>query len=222
MVTRDIVKVRRDGDNIRTQTYNYSAHEDFMSYKRNNLHKFLRNVLLYGVPSIFSEAEVGSASSSTGYIPVFEDGTRVYKERKLSEGTPITVTHIPHCQHLFSQICLESQGFVDKKWKPEGYKVFPAAYSQHDSVQKFFMNIGAALAMEVPVWGEDITGFIDLLTIYGGRLYILDYKPQCMQAKNKNAVAQLLKYVELLKALTGIQDIGAAYFDEKDTILLNI
>lgn len=236
MIKRDIYKVREYDGELIEQSYGFMVKDKYIKYKKDVLHKFLRSILFDGVPDIFKEVGVPSASSDKTYIAVDYDGNRIYNERKPDDDAlPFRVTHYPNCTHIFSQMCLESAGSVDKKFRSELGLTNTNALWQHQKVQNYFMYSGFAEAIEVPVWGnkirsvlvpgseielEYITGFIDIICYWKGRLYILDYKPQCMQAKNKYATSQLLKYRDLLYLRTGIKNIGCAYFDEKDTIVV--
>jgi len=221
MVTRDIIKVRRQYGVLKSQIYPFAIQEKYVSYKKNSLHLFLRDNLLKGVPSLFHNPDVKSASSNKDFIAVNSEGERIYKERKPAISKGYEVIHYPNGSHIFSQLCLESQGFVCGEWSC-GTPTFPAAIDQHKSVQDYFMHTGLAEAIEVPVWSLETeeTGFIDILTFWHGKLWILDYKPQASSAKNKHAVAQLITYRRLLSPLLGGVDIGLGYFDEKDTYIL--
>lgn len=223
MITRDIIRMREVRGVASPQVYQYGIQDKYIMYKKNNLNKFLRSNLLHGVPSLFLTPSVKSASSSKAYIAVNKDGERIYKENKPVEAEGVEVEHFPDGTHFFSQLCLESQGFICNKWKCHDENPrFTYAMNQHKNVQDFFMYTGFAEAVEIPVWSLDTeeTGFIDILCFWNGKLFILDYKPQARSAKNKHTVAQLKKYKELLGPLIGEENIGLAYFDEKDTYIL--
>lgn len=223
MVTRDIIKVRLQYGELKSQIYQYGIQEKYVKYKKDNLHLFLRDNLLKGVPSLFLSPNIKSASGAADYIAVDSNGKRIYRETKPASDTckGQEVIHFPGGTHIFSQLCLESQGFVCNKWKCD-YPTFPYAMHQHKNVQEYFIHSGFAEAIEVPVWSlqTEETGFIDILIMWNGKPWILDYKPQASSAKNKHAVAQLLTYKRLLGPLIKKYNIGLAYFDEKDTYVL--
>jgi hypothetical protein len=234
MVGREIYKTRLIGEEAVHQTYHFGMKENYVKYrakKKNPLHHFLRNVFLKGVPPCFLDEKTPSASRITGYRPITKIGLPVYKERELKEAIPLEVEVYPNSSHFFSSCVEESNAFIDSDFQTEDHlPIIPSGFSEHENVQKWFMRHGLAEAMEVPVWGKkdlapngptEITGFIDLLVYFHGKLWILDYKPDADKAKNKNALSQLLTYNELLKQ-HGINAHAVAWFDEKTTYVYQL
>lgn len=106
----------------------------------------------------------------------------------------------------------------------------------HSNVECFMLNFdNKTVAVEVPVWfypGEmpdyedrqtnsPLTGHIDILSVYDGKIWVLDYKPKA--EKEKYATAQTYVYALMLSKRTGIPitDFMCGYFDEKDAFLFN-
>lgn len=90
----------------------------------------------------------------------------------------------------------------------------------HPTVQNYFMKFHKhAIAMELPVWGADMTALIDIVLIdpISGIVYILDYKPGA--AQEKHAATQIYYDKKLLaeNAYIPHSDIEAFYFDELNT-----
>jgi ATP-dependent exoDNAse (exonuclease V) beta subunit len=102
------------------------------------------------------------------------------------------------------------------------------ATERHPAIQRFMLaNDSASVAVEVPVFlhpreapdlglAAPLTGHIDVLQIRGGRLWILDYKPNARY--ETKAKYQTYLYARALAARTGIPLplISLAYFDDKD------
>jgi ATP-dependent exoDNAse (exonuclease V) beta subunit len=93
-------------------------------------------------------------------------------------------------------------------------------YERHECVEDFFLiNDIATVAAEVPVWYWDkklggISGHIDILQVRGGKIHILDYKPDAR--KERGTIAQLSSYALALsfRTRTPLENIRCAYFDE--------
>jgi hypothetical protein len=94
---------------------------------------------------------------------------------------------------------------------------------RHNMVETFMLiNDKATVACEIPVWyweksvDSGITGHIDILQIRGGKVFILDYKPNA--SKEKKAVQQLYHYAVALGFRTKVpfEKIMCAWFDEND------
>ena len=89
------------------------------------------------------------------------------------------------------------------------------------------VNDSSTTAVEVPVWFWDkredagISGHIDILQIRGGKVHILDYKPEA--EKKKKAAGQLIFYARELSYRTGLplDHFRCAWFDEKDYFEFN-
>ena len=90
------------------------------------------------------------------------------------------------------------------------------------------INDTATVATEVPVYlypnesprlnlKEPLCGHIDVLQIRYDKVWILDYKPEA-KFNRVNSSHQVFLYALCLSKRTGIplDDIGYAYFDEKD------
>ena len=225
MLTRTIPRARLHEDTLNIQYYNYSIQDSFLQYRRNNpYNNFLRKQFL--TPSdieLFLNPAVPSASTKTDFLPIDEDGEFMYKLRKEYENVGLVrVKHYPNCTHILSQLCLESQGYVNKKWAKEtlGNKFIADKWNQHEDVQRYFMNSGFADAVELPLSHQtEGTAFVDMVYRYKGVPQLMDYKPECMSAKNKHAVAQILFQQKLFKLMTGM-DSGGGYFDEQDCVII--
>jgi len=222
MITKDIYKYREQGEHTMMQLYQYGLQNNALKYRKEPLHKFLRTVFLKGVPPIFQSNSM-SASRDTQYIASDINGEMIYNLRKEVNSIPFPVTVYKNCTHFFSQVCLESNGFVEKKFRAEKGLTVTNAMQQHERVQKHFMYTNNAIAMEVPVWDipKSCTAFLDLVVRFKGAYWILDYKPQADSAKNKHAVSQLLLGRDMLHKHTGIE-FKCAYFDERTTYILNL
>jgi len=228
MLKRDVYKTREiNGEPIR-QGYNFMVQEKYARSKKEPLHKYLHSILIKGVPEHFSKIGLPSVSSDKSFIAVdYKTGERIYKENSPAEAEGQAVYPYPNCSHIISQLCHDSQGFVNKDELSEsGVVPFGDAMYQHQRVQNYFMYQGLAEATEIPVWDNEhtITGFIDLIIVWGKEIWIWDYKPQADRAKNKHAVAQLRKYRELLHERLkkfdpsfDIARIHCGYFDEEFT-----
>lgn len=247
MVTKQIYKVRKIGDQELVQSYDYAIQEKYLKYKRNDpVHKFLRERMLRETPEAFRETGefVTSASSSKEYHAVNPDGSLFYKIKKELQSRPMPVKRYSHGSHDFSKWILDSQGYVDKKAaiKAGLQRIMPDGHDAHKDIQDYLMNMGLAEAVEVPAWvsagerdligitpkGERVyneriyttTCFIDALFFYKGYWWIYDYKPNAAKAANKHTVSQLLTNLDLLSYRTGFKNFKCAYGDEKDTFEL--
>jgi hypothetical protein len=99
---------------------------------------------------------------------------------------------------------------------------------RHEAIQRFMLaNDSATIAVEVPVYllpneapdlnlDGALTGHIDVLQIRGGKVWILDYKPEAR--KETRAKHQLYLYARALSVRTGVAlgCFGLAYFDDRD------
>lgn len=234
------------------QAYRFALQEKYLKYrsaKKHPLHHYLREILFNGLPDVFNRPEVNSASRVKKYVavepmPKIDGGTEfvpVYNEREPSELIPYPVIIHKNSSHFFSQAVLESQAFVDKKFESEDGLTMPNAMEGHMVLQDFLLRNGIAEACEVPAWRAPeqieaislpleaytkpelyITCFMDALIYWQGRLWIYDYKPDALMAKNKHAVSQVLECRDLLHERTGIKDIGCAFGDEKTTIIVDV
>ena len=94
---------------------------------------------------------------------------------------------------------------------------------QHTVVENYLMyNDPKTLAVEIPVWNDEISGFIDGLRYYKeiDELEIIDFKPNAKS--DKKAASQEFYYRRLLSECTGISlnKIGASYFDDHSAFKL--
>ena len=112
--------------------------------------------------------------------------------------------------HEFSTMALAADAY-DKRYK------------RHKVLQDYFMaNQRYTIAMEAPVWDDEMCTLLDLLLIdpKTGIVDLLDYKPDA--AKEKKAGTQIYHGKRLLCNNTGIKPefIRAFYFDEHNTYQL--
>lgn len=238
MVRRDIYRARQKGDILTVQSYPYSIQDKYLKPQRTNMGKYLRSMIVKGAHEMFMDPDTTSASRLTSHIAAKEDGEYHYNLRKESDAIPFVMERYSGCSHYFSQICLESMGWVEAKEarKRKEMDFIPDAMNQHEDVQNYFMTHGYAEAMEVPAWigkdeapfeqvertfaqNENLTCYIDLLVYWKGEWWILDYKPGAAEAKSKFAAAQLLACREMLAWRTGQVKLNIAYFDQKDTFI---
>lgn len=121
--------------------------------------------------------------------------------------------------------------------KAAGYRNW--GKSQHDIVQTHLHNWDEfTIATEIPVYDDDVNGFMDLLRIHpklGWKIEIPDFKPDlpgtaksfpatAMKTKKmQNIAAQLDKYARLLALRTGIDPeyIFCTAFDDEAAFLLS-
>ena len=95
---------------------------------------------------------------------------------------------------------------------------------RHPAIEEYFISCdGTTIAVEIPVVCElpgigVVAGHIDILQIYRGRIFILDYKPNAAKENPSKVVTQLSLYAGGLVQQTGLKwdDIRCAYFDEED------
>lgn len=230
MIIRDIYRARKIGNNVMQQPYPFSLQSKYLKRKKGPVHGFLKQTFLKGASELFLNPEISSASSAKHVLPchpVTEE--RLYNERNPLDVLLVPVERVTGGEHFFSRMARESMAYVDKRaalkyLRNIGEVPMLNAMRQHPMLQSFFMQAGAAEATEVPVWSDakQLTGFIDLLYLSpDGTWWILDYKPGARYASNKFATAQLLEYRRLFYERTGIM-CRLAYFDEKDTYILNV
>lgn len=225
MFSRTIARAREFEGETHIQWYDYTIQDSFIKYRRNNTYNnFLREQFLrFPEKELFLDSSVPSASSMKNCLPVDKDGKIIYKLRKEHDVLDyIEVKHYPDCSHILSQVCLESQGYVDKKAAKEmfGNDYISDKWNQHRDVQRHFMNSGFADATELPLGFYGIgTAFVDIVYTYKNEIWFCDYKPEANSAKNKFAVSQIQFQINLFKLMTGLEARGA-YFDEKDTYIL--
>lgn len=92
---------------------------------------------------------------------------------------------------------------------------------QHAFVQKYFLeNDPYTIATEVPVWDEKLSGHIDLLRLFPGKIQVPDFKPEAH--KEKKAGSQVYNYIILLsKALRlPLSCFEGVYFDDRNAYFL--
>lgn len=105
--------------------------------------------------------------------------------------------------HPFCQLAFDSQ------YQGQGNK-------QHLTVQNFFMaNCAECLAFEVPVFDDEASGCIDILTIQFNPFIVgvHDFKPDAV--KEKKAPGQTFRYAKMLieGAKLNPENVVAGYFD---------
>jgi len=251
MLTKQIHKIRQLGEITFLQAYNYSIQDKYLKWKKNDkMHKYLRESFLKSTPKAFltTGENVASASSSTEFHAVNEDGELFYSIRKELDSKPFRVRRYTNGTHDFSKWIQDSLSYINKdlakKIPVEPLKIMPNGMDCHENIQKYLMLNGLAEAVEVPAWRDSeenplifltpgkenfifqkkllTTCFIDALFFYRGFWWIFDYKPQASSAKNKYAVSQLLINLDLLSIRTGVptERFKLAYGDEKDTFEL--
>lgn len=87
---------------------------------------------------------------------------------------------------------------------------------QHDVVQSYFLDNDAhALAIEVPVWDNELLGHIDLIRIFQDKIQVCDFKPK--SHKETKAASQVYRYIDLLSRATWLPRhlFEGVYFDEQ-------
>ena len=95
---------------------------------------------------------------------------------------------------------------------------------RHPAIEEYFISCdGTTIAVEIPVVCKlpeigVVAGHIDILQIYRGRIFIMDYKPNAAKENPSKVVTQLSLYAGGLVQQTGLdwEDIRCAYFDEED------
>ena len=94
-----------------------------------------------------------------------------------------------------------------------------AGRKQHDVVQQYFLeNDPCTIAIECPIFDNELLGHMDILRVLSDRVQILDFKPNAH--KETKAASQILRYRRLLRQkLPGVK-IEAAYFDENNIYFL--
>lgn len=93
---------------------------------------------------------------------------------------------------------------------------------QHPIVQNYFWyNDALTIGLEVPVWNDEVNGFIDILRVHpDGRIEIADFKPKA--AKEKKAASQVARYKEMLCKNADIspEKVFCTWFDAQDGFIL--
>lgn len=92
---------------------------------------------------------------------------------------------------------------------------------QHEYVQKYLLeNDPHTIAIEVPVYDEEKTGFIDILRLVGVNIEIWDFKPNAHKEDKNKVASQLLRYKQMLTERiyvdfnTKIDNVLLYYFDD--------
>ncbi|MEE9117827.1 MAG: hypothetical protein V3U02_04430 [Calditrichia bacterium] len=140
---------------------------------------------------------------------VFNHGIKSEAKKTVTEFPKLLIKsqlHTPDHECDKNILALTSQS----GWEGQGNR-------QHEIVQnKFFQEDPFTIALEVPVWDEEMTGRIDIVRIKDkNTIQILDFKPNAF--RDKTAPSQLYRYRKLLSKLTGIplKNIEVLYFDSK-------
>lgn len=87
---------------------------------------------------------------------------------------------------------------------------------QHDIVQGFFLdNDPHSLAIEIPVWDNELLGHIDLIRLFHDKIQVCDFKPKAH--KETKAASQVHRYIDLLSRATWLPRhlFEGVYFDEQ-------
>lgn len=107
--------------------------------------------------------------------------------------------------------CIENS--ITKLLSSSGY--YGAGNGQHAIAQKYLLNNdNATFAVEVPVWDEDVHGFIDVIRcLPDDKINIFDFKPNAI--KETKAASQVRRYAQMLSKKTQIpmSDIVCSYGD---------
>lgn len=94
-----------------------------------------------------------------------------------------------------------------------------AGRKQHDVVQQYFMkNDPHTIAIEAPVYDNELLGHIDILRVLSDRVQILDFKPNAH--KETKAAGQVHRYMRLLSRYIPNVKIECAYFDDNNIYFL--
>ena len=141
----------------------------------------------------------------------FVNGVPVKEYRTVTELPPVITAKPLRVQNELPQLakCADYNGFRSK---------------QHERVQRYFLDHDPhTIAVEVPVWNDDVLGHIDLLRLMpDGKLQVLDFKPNA--ANEDRAACQVHRYMEILVALGAVdrKDIEGYYFDDKSAFSVTI
>lgn len=125
------------------------------------------------------------------------------QERRSVTSEPVLM--IPTKQIVDSDLCLLTQKV---NYKGNGKY-------QHDIVQSHFLDKDAhTLAIEVPVWDNNLLGHIDLIRIFENKVQVCDFKPKAH--KENKAASQVHRYIDLLSRATWLPKscFEGVYFDE--------
>ncbi len=89
---------------------------------------------------------------------------------------------------------------------------------QHLKVQNAFMSHDRnCIAVEAPVYDNEMSGFIDILRIPGpGKIQVAEFKPDAH--RDRHAPTQVYYYCKMLSECSGIplENIEGVYFDDKN------
>ena len=98
-------------------------------------------------------------------------------------------------------------------------------FERHKVIENFMLiNDSSTIACEVPVWFWEkyfdvgICGYIDILQIRRGNIYVLDYKPDDSKDNEENIASQLFFYASGLSFRTKIplMKFRCAWFDQNN------
>lgn len=87
---------------------------------------------------------------------------------------------------------------------------------QHDIVQQYLLkNDHKTVAIEVPVWDDELAGHIDIIRILHGVIQVADFKPEAH--REKVAGSQVKRYIDLLAKATRLplSAFQGIYFDDR-------
>lgn len=94
-------------------------------------------------------------------------------------------------------------------------------HDQHITVLNHFLhNDPHTVAIEVPVWNDEMSGFIDLLRKVDDKYYICDFKPK--SHTEKKAATQLFHYRKMFceRTMIDISDVRCIFFDDDHAYML--
>lgn len=141
-----------------------------------------------------------------------------YLKKCLLEGTEYrgkTVSSLPHLE-------LNSKKHASPLVKMAHIANYEGkGFRQHDIVQKYCLeNDEHTLALEVPVFDAELSGFIDIIRLVNGKIQICDFKPKA--DKEKKAPTQLFHYRKLLSQHIGepLSKFECVWFDNKNSYIL--
>jgi len=138
-----------------------------------------------------------------------------YLAAVMTEGCPAedrrSVTSEPVLMIPTKQVAGSDLSLITQKTDYKGNGKY-----QHDLVQSYFLDNDAhALAIEVPVWDNELLGHIDLIRLFPDKIQVCDFKPKAH--KESKAASQVHRYIDLLSRATWLPRhlFEGVYFDEQ-------